>query len=217
MTVLPRRPLLLGHRGARGLKAIPENSIASFDRALADGCDGFEFDVRLTGDGQAVICHDAKVGKLSIARVEAKELTGLPRLAEVIERYPAAFLDIELKVTGLEAIVVSLLRNRSRETYVISSFLPAVLRKIRLLDAEMPLGLICETAAQLGRWRDLAPAYVIPRQSLATRNLIRDVRAAGAKTLVWTVNTAAGMKRFASWGVDGIISDYPKRLSAGLR
>jgi glycerophosphoryl diester phosphodiesterase len=52
------RPLLLGHRGARGIRSIPENTIASFDRALADGCDGFEFDVRLTADGEAVICHD---------------------------------------------------------------------------------------------------------------------------------------------------------------
>jgi glycerophosphoryl diester phosphodiesterase len=43
------RPLLLGHRGARAVKSIPENTLASFDRAVADGCDGFEFDVRLTG------------------------------------------------------------------------------------------------------------------------------------------------------------------------
>ena len=58
------RPLLLGHRGARGLKSIPENTLAAFDRALADGCDGFEFDVRLTADGQAVVHHDPKTGDL---------------------------------------------------------------------------------------------------------------------------------------------------------
>src|SRR5262245_42125058 len=50
-----RRPLLLGHRGARSLKSIPENTIPSFDRALADGCDGFEFDVRRSGDEEAVV------------------------------------------------------------------------------------------------------------------------------------------------------------------
>ena len=48
-------PLLLGHRGARVGKSIPENTLASFDLALASGCDGFEFDVRLTADGQAVV------------------------------------------------------------------------------------------------------------------------------------------------------------------
>ena len=57
------RPLLLGHRGARMVRTIQENSVASFDRALADGCDGFEFDVRLTSDGEAVLWHDAGFGK----------------------------------------------------------------------------------------------------------------------------------------------------------
>ena len=66
------RPLLLGHRGARSLKTIPENTLASFDRALADGCDGFEFDVRLTSDGAAVICHDPETEGVEIAHVSSQ-------------------------------------------------------------------------------------------------------------------------------------------------
>ncbi len=38
-------------RGARGVRSLRENTITSFDHALADGCDGFEFDVRRTADG----------------------------------------------------------------------------------------------------------------------------------------------------------------------
>ena len=45
------RPLLLGHRGARSEKSIPENTLASFD-LRSPGCDGFEFDVRLTAEGK---------------------------------------------------------------------------------------------------------------------------------------------------------------------
>jgi glycerophosphoryl diester phosphodiesterase len=88
-------PLLLGHRGARADKSIPENTLASFDLALAQGCDGFEFDVRLTSDGQAVICHDATSGRLKIAESPAQSLN-LPGLREVLTRYQNAFLDIEL-------------------------------------------------------------------------------------------------------------------------
>src|SRR5215475_7654265 len=99
------RPLLLGHRGARAIKSIPENTIASFDRALADGCDGFEFDVRLTADAKAVACHDPKFGRAEIARTTAEELPRLPRLEDVLARYQeSAYLDIELKVRGLEKI-----------------------------------------------------------------------------------------------------------------
>src|SRR5579872_5251751 len=106
------RPLLLGHRGARAVKSIPENSIASFDRAMADGCDGFEFDLHLTRDGVAVIHHDPKRRLIKIAHASAEKLKNLPRLEEVLSRYQqSAFLNIELKVAGLEQITADLLRQ----------------------------------------------------------------------------------------------------------
>jgi len=37
--------------------------------------------------------------------------------------------------------------------------------------------------------------------------LIRKIKGAGKKILVWTVNAPADMRRFADLGVDGIISD----------
>ena len=76
MTPPRSRPLLLGHRGARALKSIPENTLASFDQALADGCDGFEFDVRLTADGTPAICHDPQSGSLEIARLKPAPVAG---------------------------------------------------------------------------------------------------------------------------------------------
>jgi glycerophosphoryl diester phosphodiesterase len=42
------------------------------------------------------------------------------------------------------------------------------------------------------------------------------MQSAGKKILVWTVNVPADMKRFAKWGVEGIISDNPKRLARTL-
>src|SRR5258708_30311535 len=146
------RPLLLGHRGARGERAVPENSVASFDLALAQGCDGFEFDVRLTADGQAVICHDATgtMSGLKIAESTAQQL-GLPLLSAVLTRYRStAFLDIELKVPGLEKITVDLLRKLApARGLVVSSFFPEVLTTVHDLDTMVPLGLICETEPQL--------------------------------------------------------------------
>ena len=85
------RPLLLGHRGARALKSIPENTLASFDRALADGCDGFEFDVRLSAGGTAVVCHDAQTGNFEIASASAEQLSALPQLRDVLARYQDSY------------------------------------------------------------------------------------------------------------------------------
>lgn len=46
---------LLAHRG--GMGRAPENTLASFKQALADGADGFECDVCLTQDKQPVLIH----------------------------------------------------------------------------------------------------------------------------------------------------------------
>jgi len=48
--------LIIGHRGASALA--PENTLASFKRALEDGAAGVELDVRLAGDGVPVVIHD---------------------------------------------------------------------------------------------------------------------------------------------------------------
>ena len=209
-----QRPLLLGHRGARAVRTIPENTIASFDRCLADGCDGFEFDVRMTGDGEAVVCHDPQFEGAEIARASAAQCRELARLEEVLARYSErAFLDIELKVTGLEKIVAALLsKYPPRRGFLVSSFLPEVLRSARAEDSKIALGLICEKRAELARWSQLDVDYVIPQYKLVDVALLDRLRMAGKKILVWTVNDAARMRRFVEWGVDGIISDDTKLL-----
>ncbi len=211
------RPLLLGHRGARAVQSIPENTIASFDRALADGCDGFEFDVRLTEDEEPVVCHDAKVSGYDVSRTLAKQAAQLPRLRDVLQRYRDSFLDIELKVKGLERMLLDLfLRHKPRYGFVVSSFQPGALKSVRALDATIPLGLICESKTQLRLWSELPIQYVIPHYDLAEPDLIRKIKGAGKKVFVWTVNDAADMQRFAEYGVDGIISDDTALLCRSL-
>ena len=210
-----QRPLLLGHRGARAVKTIPENTITSFDRCLADGCDGFEFDVRLTADGRGVVCHDPQFNGVEIARASTAELAGLSCLEDVLERYSErAFLDIELKVGGLENRVAALLKEHpAKRGFVVSSFLPEVLQAVRKEAGSTPLGLICETQAELARWNELAIEYVIPHRKLVDQVRIGVWTGAGKKILVWTVNEVAEMRRLAEWGVDGIISDDAGLLS----
>ncbi|MDE2581487.1 MAG: glycerophosphodiester phosphodiesterase [Rhodospirillales bacterium] len=53
---MTHRPVLIGHRGARGL--FPENTLEGFAAAAALGIDGIELDVALTADGVPVLSHD---------------------------------------------------------------------------------------------------------------------------------------------------------------
>jgi glycerophosphoryl diester phosphodiesterase len=207
-------PLLLGHRGARASSLVPENTPASFDLALKHGCDGFEFDVRLTANGRCVVCHDPKVDGVVVSDAMAGQLVHLPLLEDVLQRYSQrAFLDIELKVPGLESNILNSLREyRMEEDYVVSSFLPEVVMELKTRSAKIQAGIICDKPGQLACWRETDSEYVIPHHSLVTRKLVQEVHSAGRKVLAWTVNDQGAMLRLAEWGVDGIISDDTELL-----
>lgn len=58
------RPLIIGHRGAAAVA--PENTMASFKRAMMDGADGIEFDVRLAQDSVPVVIHDPNLRRTAL-------------------------------------------------------------------------------------------------------------------------------------------------------
>ncbi len=211
------RPLLLGHRGARASRHIPENTMASFELCLQHGCDGFEFDVRCSADGVAVICHDPVIRGLEIGRTPADQ-TMLPTLEQVLQQFSSrAFLDIELKVTGLETRLIEALHEYPpQKGYVVSSFLPEALSAVRNLDASIPLGFLCERENQVPP-PTLPIAWVIPNVELASKELTEQAHAAGRKIMVWTVNRADVMQRLVAWGVDAIISDETELLVRSVR
>ncbi|HEV7683355.1 MAG TPA: glycerophosphodiester phosphodiesterase family protein [Pyrinomonadaceae bacterium] len=66
-------PLILGHRGASALA--PENTLAAFARAIDDGADGIEFDVRLSRDGIPVVIHDATLKRTALIDGSVAEMT----------------------------------------------------------------------------------------------------------------------------------------------
>ena len=68
-----RRPLIIGHRGASAVA--PENTLAAFGRALNEGADGVELDVRLARDGVPVVIHDATLRRTGLREGVVAEMT----------------------------------------------------------------------------------------------------------------------------------------------
>jgi glycerophosphoryl diester phosphodiesterase len=73
-------PQVVAHRGASEIEA--EHTLAAYRRAIDDGADGLECDVRLTRDGVLVCVHDRRIDRTSSGRgvVSTLELADLDEL-----------------------------------------------------------------------------------------------------------------------------------------
>ena len=68
-----KSPLIIAHRGSSALA--PENTLAAFKRAVEDGADGMEFDVRMAKDGVPVVFHDATLQRMAQKKIRTSNFT----------------------------------------------------------------------------------------------------------------------------------------------
>jgi glycerophosphoryl diester phosphodiesterase len=241
--MMPGVAMVYAHRG--GAKLRPENTLLAFDHGLSLGADGLEFDVHLSRDGVVVVHHDAALdrttnGRGPLAALTADELSrldagyhspefrgasgGVPRLEEVLRRYPGIPLIIELKVNepDLAHRTIDALRAADAiDRAALGSFGTRVLRAARAYEPAIRTGSSREeTRLALYRsWircpvrRPRYREYQVPELAGTTRvvspRFVRDAHDAGLLVNVWTVDDPGDMRRLLGWGVDGIISDRP--------
>jgi glycerophosphoryl diester phosphodiesterase len=219
--------LRIGHRGARAYE--PENTLRSFKRALEIGADAVELDVRKTKDNQLVVIHDPDVKKTTNGKGLVNELTlkevkefstergeKIPTLEEAL-----GFLDkkakilIELKETGVEEKVLSLVRgNGLQKNVIIVSFIEDALRKVRELDREVEIGLIyVQHKNPVKAALELKATYLVSFYKFTHTANVQKAHENGLKVIVWTVNEPEEVAEYVKKGVDGIASDKPDILT----
>ena len=145
---------LLAHRG--GMGRAPENTVASFKQALADGADGYEFDVCLTQDKQPVLIHvdfnRDNIRKATGCAIPLSKLTwrDVQQLTMEDSEEPVAHLDdalrftrehqmpcfIEPKSDTPELLPIIIERVRRFEVVHLTCILTFYLRKHLLVDAK---------------------------------------------------------------------------------
>ena len=218
--------LRIGHRGARAYA--PENTIASFRKAIEIGVDAVELDVRKTKDDQLVVIHDEDVkrttdGEGLVCELTLKQIKGFS--AEGGEKIPTFeetldFLDkkvkifVELKEEGIEQQVLSAVHERGLEkNVVIVSFLADALRKVRELNATIETGLIyAKHKNPLKAALDLKANYLVALFRFIHSANVEKAHQNGLKVVVWTINDPAEVEEYMKKGVDGITSDKPDIL-----
>jgi glycerophosphoryl diester phosphodiesterase len=212
---------IIGHRGVAGL---PENTIASFERAIEMGVDAIELDVRQSADGKLVVVHDSVVGDHSVQSTPyekfriAPEGFEIPLLEEVLEQVgKRTFLDIEFKHAGFEAQAVELIKKYTDPAQVmVSAFDTKTLEAVDDLFPELQIGYIYNRTQDEESRHNCPIDVVIPQFRLASRQLIEEVHEEGLRVWAWTVNEENEIQRLLALGVDGLITDHPERVAKAL-
>ncbi len=173
-----RRPLIVAHRGSSG--SAPENTLAAFRQAVADGADMIELDVRLSRDGELVVLHDRTVNRTTNGRGKVWDLTRdelkaldagswfgrrfagerIPFLTDVLDVLPSDLpINIEVKTDGqprtaptFESRLVHFIRDmRIAHRIIVSSFDHAFLRRLHRLDHSLAIGVLYLPLRDIGR------------------------------------------------------------------
>jgi glycerophosphoryl diester phosphodiesterase len=208
--------MVAAHRGVATGAA--ENTIAAFTNAIDVGADMIEFDVRRTRDGELIAFHDACAGGAPVSGltrddVEAAAGVRPPLLAEVLLACAGRIrLDVELKEDGYVPEVMAVLRaGFDPAQLVVTSFLPDVVAQAKESFPEVRTGLLVGDGGSLtdvpARLRELYPVglarrvradYLAPHYRLAALGVLRRAAAAGLPCLLWTVNSPALIRRYAT-------------------
>lgn len=241
------RRLVFAHRGGARLR--PENTLVAFDHGVALGCDGLELDVHLAADGVPVVLHDTTldrttdttgpVGALTsrqLASVDAAArfavdgaypFRGLghavPTLAEVLRRFPALPLIIELKGHDprlADATLEELTRADALPRVCVGGVSRALLQRVRRARPDAVTSAAREETrwALYRSWLGFAPrgryrAFQVPEVKQGHRvvspRFVGAAHRAGLAVQVWVVDDTADMARLLAWGVDAVITDRP--------
>jgi glycerophosphoryl diester phosphodiesterase len=224
--------LKIGHRGAKGYA--PENTLLSFQKAIDLGADGIELDVHLSADGEIVVIHDETIdrttnGKGIVNTLTLQELKAfrienneqIPTLFEVFDLVnQKCFINIELKNYDTAEKVVRLIeryvldKKWNYNRFLVSSFDWNALRKIRLLNSEIPIGVLTETDLNLAfDFAKFIKAEAIhPYFHLLTKENTTQIQEKGIQVFAWTINEIEDIQKIKKFNINGIITDFPDRI-----
>lgn len=228
------RPRVFAHRGGSALA--PENTIAAFDNGLRCGADGLELDVRRSSDGVVIVLHDAMLDRTTTLRGPVADRTsdelvaaGVPKLTDVLARYPATPVIIELKLNepAFAVEVIDVVRaNSAVDRVCLGSFGTRVLHAARALEPRIATSASREEVRwslyrswlRLPRTSAAFRGYQVPERAGYTRvispRFVADAHRAGLGVQVWTIDLEDDARRLLAWGVDALISDRPDRIAS---
>lgn len=242
---MERKILNIAHRGASELA--PENTLPAFIKAIECGADIIELDVHLTADGEIVVTHDESIRRITgedgkIKRLEFNFLRSLdfgkwfseqfagekiPSLREVFEKLGDKIkFNIEIKMgekyyPGIVDRLLELINHyRMKENVILSSFDLKTIKILSEKSLDIPLGIIfdrMEWDYLLKSAKKINCSFIVPDKRITTEREIEKAHRIGLSVYPYVINEKEEIQKFIKYGVDGIITNNPERVSKILR
>lgn len=145
---------IVGHRGVRN--TYTENTLKALQKAINDGADAVECDVRLTKDGVAVICHNSNLKEIYGVDVHVNELNyselrklrsatndKIPTLEEVFDLELSKPVILDIKNTGSAKIIKKIVETKEIQLneWMITTFLHEEAIKFKKLFPNLKVSL----------------------------------------------------------------------------
>lgn len=230
--------LIIAHRGSQ--EDNYENTLNSLRAAVDDDADMIEFDVRLTKDKIPVLSHN-----LHLYGTQRRELAYLRRytyrqLCERTENSPhpitsledalkecfgKIYINIEVKevtaVLPTLAVISKFARKKSDwNSLLISSFKPLALVAVRQAVPHAALGMLVHLRNPL-RFVGWHTVLKLSAVGFSRHKLDKPALEIAKKlelfTYVYTVNRLDTALRLERTGIDGIVTDYPRKIAQQLK
>ena len=228
---------VLGHRGAMG--HAPENTMASFAKAIELQADMTELDIHLSKDGELIVIHDSSVdrttnGKGLVCDLTLEQIKNLDAgswfapecagqrvtvLGEVMEFIKGKIdLNVEVKAPGvypgiIDRLIEEIERHDMVDSVVVSSFQRPYLHELRRKAPHIKVALLYSKAFD-EPWQEAVDQgwYLHQHMSLVDSRLVDEAHARGILVRAWNPNKAEEMRPLIKLGVDGVGTNYPEIL-----
>lgn len=226
--------IYFGHRGLR--QKAPENTIDSYKAAIEKGLTALELDVRITNDGKLICSHNLDLeretqGRGFVDDMNSEELikvkagrdftederSEIPLLEEVTQKLPNdILLNIEIKsvsffdLAAAKVLIQMIEEGKIKQSIIVSSFNPLVVRYIKFKTKTVPTGYIYEYAKYFIGVFLARPDCLHPDAEFIDDNLVKFCRKRNIRINTWTVNNIYAKDWLVGKGINGIITDNPK-------
>ena len=230
-------PKVIAHRGAS--KEAPENTLSAFERAVSIGVDALEMDIHLTSDGVPIVVHDGFFGRttdgafmkrtIDLTLEEVKSLDAgawfcdsfkeerIPAFEEVVKLAESDVrLMVEIKNDNsqpkdiVDAVFASL--KDVKKSVLIGSFDPLIIEEARKKNSTYEIMGIIEEPHMVNTFRKMSVTHMAIWYPLLSAELIQQLHEENIEVWTFTVDNPWLAKYLAALGVDGIITNDPRKI-----